>query len=219
MKGKNGLFNSILGISIVLSIIVFYRVKTNVNLFETQIETNRSPTSVITPLPETTRKPTLYSGGYEDATSLTESPQPYPGFSWHKITGEITLPSPYLMFNGKPIVLTGGQAWMAQTNTDKDWLVFTEYYDTKYNQLGWRDKVMVNGMILEFQGAEGPTGWVQGFVGIKDDKFRVFYYHTAKINVATQKEDIQCPCYEKYTIYLSDIIPFDRLSSLVESKI
>jgi hypothetical protein len=160
---------------------------------------------------------------YPEASSLTEIPNLIRGLSWQISKKEPSLRAGYLEIGGKifNFNLKGGQEWTArkdafnnideQIRFQKD---LAEYYDSPIKQIGWSDRVNVHGITFRFRNAEGPTGWDDGYVGVKGNNIRVVFLSESQVSLTDNKVGLNCPCYMKYTLFLSDIIPVERIISL-----
>ena len=90
------------------------------------------------------------------------------------------------------------------------------YYDvvnpaSNFPRLGWKRQVEVAGIHLKAPDGDGPGGRLWGAIGVKDGElWAVVFDSRIKNNHGL------CPCDSTFTVFLSDVVPVNTVSSLIK---
>ena len=160
------------------------------------------------------------SGGTSDTSASMESntgfgaPELFPEAEWSKkpeyaiYKAVLSSTNPAISYSYS--VDVEGKMWVAEKKNIKTkeelntlGFAFEKYYNTKLPEMGWRDRLTIDGREYKLVGLDrGLEGGVWGYVKLEQGKFSAI---SLEENITNLKN--LCPCDFKMTVFVGDPMP------------
>lgn len=164
--------------------------------------------------------------------STLDVPPLFPKLSWQEVKKEDSVINKNTMlyvdsdddnFVGVGAILDGKE-WYAEKNNliEEEFsdLIsnFMQYSSNKLLSMGWDGTIKVPGYRLQAITADGPTGSRWGFVGAKDDRFRIIIFDEERWRSKNGDwvNSGECPCSLEYSVFVTPELTLEEILAKVE---
>lgn len=107
----------------------------------------------------------------------------------------------------KPINIKGKEWWGILPNRN-----FFYEYSKALDSLGWKNSTTYHSREIQMLPADGPLGSTYGYIKIEKNYARIIILSIVSVSPQTLKTSGDCPCKQKYNIFVSDITPIANLA-------